>query len=83
MAGKTRSTALKIIGGLAIEAYRINIHAERLESLPEMVRDLEHAEGGGYGKDLEGMAQEAAAANVIEPMDSRHQNPQKTLKNQR
>jgi hypothetical protein len=35
-----RNTLLKIIGGLAIAVYKIDIHAERMEKIGEMVTDL-------------------------------------------
>lgn len=65
LTGKSRTTALKIIGGLAIEAYRMNIHAERLEGISDMVKDLEKAGAGVTEKTLREWIKEAAT--VIDP----------------
>lgn len=43
VAGKTRSVMLRVIGGLAIAGWKIDIHAARLTGLAEIVRDLESA----------------------------------------
>lgn len=41
IAGKTRTTALKIIGGMAMACYGMDIHADRLAGIGEVVRDLQ------------------------------------------
>jgi hypothetical protein len=64
LSGKARSTALKIIGGLAMEGYRMKIHAERLEGIAEMVKDLEKVGAGVAEKTLRVWLKEAA--NVID-----------------
>ena len=55
-----RTTVLKIIGGFAMEAYRMNIHAERLEGIGEMVKDLERAGASVTDKTLRQWIKEAA-----------------------
>lgn len=40
--GMTRTSAMKIIGGMAVRGYRIDIHAERLSGIGEVVEDLQH-----------------------------------------
>lgn len=65
LAGKTRATALKIIGGLAMEAYRMDIHGERLDQIGEMLRDLEKAGASITEKTLRSWIRQAA--DVIEP----------------
>lgn len=65
LSGKGRSTALKIIGGLAREVYRMDIHADRLERIGEMVKDLEKAGAGITEKTLRDWIKESAT--IIEP----------------
>lgn len=69
LAGKGRSTALKIVGGLAMGAYRMSIHAERLDRLGEMVADLENAGAAVNEKTLRTWLKEAA--RIIEPSRSK------------
>jgi hypothetical protein len=63
--GKARSTALKVIGGLLIDGYRMDIHAVRLEGIGEVVKDLDKAGVRIEPKTLSGYIKEAA--NLIEP----------------
>lgn len=65
LSGKGRSTVLKIIGGLAKEAYRMDIHAERLEGIGDMIKDLEKAGAGITEKTLRDWIKESAT--IIEP----------------
>ncbi len=69
LSGKGRSTALKIIGGLVMEAYRMDIHAERLEGIGEIVRDLEKAGAGVTEKTLRDWIKESVT--IIEPPKTR------------
>ena len=39
--GKAKTTALRLIGGLAIGGYGMDIHAKRLDKLDDIVRDFE------------------------------------------
>ena len=41
LVGKAKTTALKIIGGMAIDGYRIDIHAARMEGIGDLVKDLQ------------------------------------------
>ena len=66
LAGKARSTALKIIGGLAMKGYAMDIHAERLNGIVDMVKDLEGVGAGVTEKTLRDWLKEAAC--VIEPL---------------
>ncbi|MBT8420578.1 MAG: hypothetical protein KJO08_06915 [Gammaproteobacteria bacterium] len=63
--GKARSTALKIIGGMAMDAYGINIHADRLERIGEMVKDFQLKGVNVTEKTLSTWIKKAA--EVIEP----------------
>ena len=63
--GKARSTALKVIGGLLIEGYRMDIHAVRLEGIGEVIKDLDKAGVRIDPKTLNGYIKEAAT--LIEP----------------
>lgn len=63
--GKARSTALKIIGGLLIDAYGMDIHAGRLEGIGELVKELDKAGVSIEPKTLSGYIKEAAT--LIEP----------------
>ncbi|GAB1394783.1 hypothetical protein MASR1M60_29470 [Rhodocyclaceae bacterium] len=65
LSGKARTTALKIIGGLAMQGYGMTIHAERLEGIAELVKDLEKAGAAVTEKTLREWIKEAA--NVIDP----------------
>lgn len=65
LAGKAKTTALKIIGGLAIRGWGMDIHAERLERIGEMVEDLQQAGADVTEKTLRGWIKDAA--NVIDP----------------
>jgi hypothetical protein len=64
LAGKSRTSALKIIGGLVKEAYGMDIHSGRFERIGEVVADLERAGGGITEKTLRGWIKDAA--EVIE-----------------
>lgn len=63
--GKQKTTALKIIGGLAIVAYRINLHDSRLSGIGEIVADLQKAGAGIEEKTLRAYLKEAG--EIIEP----------------
>ncbi|MCK2097567.1 hypothetical protein [Thauera aromatica] len=65
LAGKARTTALKIIGGLAMTGHGMTIHADRLEGISEMVRDLQRAGAEITDKTLREWIKGAAA--VIDP----------------
>lgn len=52
LAGKSKTTALKIIGGLVKGAYGIDIHSGRFERIGEAVGDLERAGAGITEKTL-------------------------------
>ncbi len=65
LAGKTKTTTLKIIGGVAKEAYRIKIHSDRLNGIGEMVSDLQKAGAGVDDKTLRTYIKESA--KVIDP----------------
>lgn len=69
LAGKSRTTALKIIGGLAMKGYRLDIHAARLDGIGDLVEDLETAGADVTEKTLRGFLKEAA--HVIEPEKKR------------
>lgn len=60
LAGKSRSTALKIIGGLAMNGYGMDIHANRLQNIAEMVKDLQKVGAGVTEKTLREHLKEAA-----------------------
>lgn len=65
LAGKSRTTALKIIGGLAMQGYSLNIHAARLDGIGRLVEDLQRAGADVTEKTLRGFLKDAA--HVIEP----------------
>lgn len=66
LAGKSRSSALKIIGGFAMIAYRFDIHkTPKLDSTVEMLNDL--AKAGAAIDDQTLRSWLKAAAQVIEP----------------
>ncbi len=69
LTGKSRTTALKIIGGLAMQGYGLNIHATRLERISDLVRDLQTAGAAVTEKTLRGLLKDAA--NVIEPKNQK------------
>jgi hypothetical protein len=62
---KSKTVALKIIGGLLMEGYRMDIHAERLVNLQEVMKDLEKVGAGVAENTLRTWIKEAA--EVIEP----------------
>ena len=62
---RQKTTALKIIGGMAIGAYGINIHDSRLSGIGEIVSDLERTGAGVVDKTLRTYLREAA--EIIEP----------------
>lgn len=65
LAGKSRTAALKIIGGLAMQGYRLNIHSQRLEGIGELIEDLQNVGADVTEKTLRVFLKDAA--NVIEP----------------
>jgi hypothetical protein len=71
LSGKGRSTALKIIGGLAMKGYGMPIHAERLEGISDLVKDLEKAGAGVTEKTLRDWIKESAT--IIEPPKAKRQ----------
>lgn len=46
VSGKSRSTVAKIIGGLLIKGHGIDIHADRIEGLGDVMKDLESLGAG-------------------------------------
>ncbi len=69
LAGKARTTALKIIAGLAMTGYGMNIHSPRLEKIGEVVEDLQRCGAGVTEKTLRDWLKEAAV--VVEPPEKR------------
>lgn len=65
LAGKARTTALKIVGGLAMKGYGMNIHSARLEGIGEVVKDLQLSGARVTEKTLRDWLKEAAV--VIDP----------------
>ncbi|MDD2978063.1 hypothetical protein [Aquabacterium sp.] len=65
LSGKSRTTALKIIGGLVIGAYKMRIHDARLNGIAEVMTDLERAGVTVTEKTLSTWIKQAAS--VIEP----------------
>lgn len=60
LAGKTKTTALKIIGGMAIKGYGMDIHASRLTRIGDLVGDLQRAGAGVSEKTLRDWIKEAS-----------------------
>ena len=60
LAGKTRSTALKIIGGLVKDVYGTDIHAGRLDNIGDIVKALQVQGVDVNEKTLRSYLQEAA-----------------------
>lgn len=69
LAGKARTTALKIIAGLAMRGYGMNIHSPRLEKIGEVVEDLQRCGAGVTEKTLRDWLKEAAV--VVDPPEKR------------
>ena len=68
--GKSRITALKIIGGLAMQGYSLDIHAARMNGISGLVEDLQQVAGAGVTeKTLRAYLKEAAI--VIEPKNKK------------
>ena len=65
LSGKAKTTALRIIGGLAMKGYGMDIHADRLERIGEIVKDLQMSGADVTEKTLRMWIKEAA--KVIEP----------------
>ena len=63
--GKARTTTLKIIGGLLIKGYGINIHEPRIDGIGDVVKDLQNAGADVTEKTLRTYIK--AAAEVIAP----------------
>jgi hypothetical protein len=63
--GSERTSVLKIIGGLAMGGYGINIHAERIGGIGELVKDLQRVGAPVTEKTLRQYLKEAAG--IIEP----------------
>ena len=59
--GKTKSTLLKIIGGLAMSGHGMSIHDERLSGITEMVKDLQRVGVDVTEKTLRERLKEAAS----------------------
>lgn len=64
LAGKAKTTALKIIGGLVAANYKTDIHADRLDGIGAIVKDLETVGAGVTEKTLRELVKEAA--NLID-----------------
>jgi hypothetical protein len=69
LAGKSKTSALKIIGGLAMQGYRLNIHAARLDGIGDLVKDLQTVGADVTEKTLRVFLKEAAI--VIEPKNKK------------
>jgi hypothetical protein len=65
LAGKTKTTALRIIGGMAIGGYGMDIHATRLTGLKELSTDLQQVGADVGEKTLRDWLKSASA--VVEP----------------
>lgn len=65
LAGKNRTSALRIIGGMAIRGYGFDIHGARFEKLGELLTDLESAGAVVDRKVLRRWLRDAA--EVIDP----------------
>lgn len=65
LAGKSRTTALKIIGGMAASGYGMNIYAARLDGIGDMVKDLQRVGADTTEKTLREWIKESAT--VISP----------------
>lgn len=60
LTGKARTTALKIIAGMAMSGYGMDIHSARLEGIGEVVGDLQRSGAGVTEKTLRDWIKEAA-----------------------
>lgn len=65
LAGKSRTAALKIIGGLAMQGYKLNIHAARLDGISDLITDLQNVGAEVTEKTLRVLLRDAS--NVIDP----------------
>lgn len=63
--GKVKTTLLKIIGGLAMDGYGMDIHAQQLKGIGDMVKDLQLKGVDVTEKTLRERMQEAA--RLIDP----------------
>ena len=63
--GKSRTTALKIIGGMAIDAYRVDIHSDRMNNIGELERALQTLGASVNAKTLREWLKDAA--KVVDP----------------
>ena len=61
---KERTALLKLVGGMAIAAYRLDIHAARIDGIGELVGDLQKQGAAMDEKTVRKYLQEAA--NIIE-----------------
>ena len=69
LAGRSKTSALKIIGGLAMDGYRLDIHAARLDGIGDLVKDLQTVGVDVTEKTLRVFLKEAAI--VIEPKNKK------------
>ena len=69
LAGKSKAVAFKIIGGLAMQGYSLNIHATRLDGIGDLVKDLQTVGADVTEKTLRTFLKEAA--KVIEPKNNK------------
>lgn len=59
--GKAKSTALKLIGGMAMDGYRVAIHQPRLTNMSDIMSGLQGIDGAAVGEDtLRSILKEAA-----------------------
>lgn len=65
LAGKLKTTALKIIGGMAIDAYRVDIHSNRMSGIGEIEQALQTVGADVNPQTLRKWLKDAA--NVIDP----------------
>lgn len=65
LTGKARTTALKIIAGMAMSGYGMDIHSARLEGIGEVVGDLQRSGAGVVEKTLRDWIKEAAT--IVDP----------------
>ena len=63
--GKSKTTALKIIGGMAIDAYRVDIHSNRMNNISEIDQALQTLGANVNAKTLREWLTDAA--KVVDP----------------
>ena len=65
LAGKLKTTALKIVGGMAIDASRVDIHSDRMNNIGELERALQTLGASVNAQTLREWLQDAA--KVVDP----------------